>query len=319
MKKKFNQEMIKQRISNSAGVQKVNKINQWFDETKPGIFLNLITQNHTNAYAASIAFFFILSLIPAMMILCTILPYTNISKEYLISFFLRIIPDVFSETITNTINDIYFRASTVLPLASIILLWTACKGAMAMMDAMNTIYGSKSRNYLIKRILACIYTLFLLIVIILALFLVIVGNDIVNHIIAIVPQFKRLFDFIMNLRYCAAFIILTVLFSVVYFLMPNRKQNIFWQMPGAVITSVAWILFSIVFSIFLNHSNVFSIYGSLSIIILLMMWLYFCMYFSLIGANINRLLENGFIEKRTNKRLLKQQKKAFKKKIKEEA
>lgn len=289
-------------------ISKVKKLEERFKNSKLGIALDTITGNHTNAYAASIAFFFILSLIPALMVLCTILPYTNISKEYLISFFLRIIPDIFSDTITGIINDIYVRAATILPVASIFLLWTACKGAMAMMDAMNTIYQCESRNYLLKRLIASIYTLLVLIVIILALFLVIVGNDIVNFLLRIVPQFTELFHFIMNLRYSAAFIVLTLLFSVVYFLMPNRRQNLFWQMPGAVITSLFWVLFSVVFSIFLNRFNLFSIYGSLSIIITLMMWLYFCMYFALIGANINKYLEPLLIAKREKKKAMKVQK-----------
>lgn len=290
-------------------LDQANSINANFSKTKCGIFLDSLSKNHTNAYSASSAFFFFLSLIPAMMVLCTILPYTPISKEYLIEFFLKMVPDIFSDPITSTINDVYMRAGTVLPLASVVLLWTACKGAMAMMDAMNTIYKCNSRTYLIKRFLACIYTLFLLIVIIFALLLVIVGNDIVKRILMIVPQFTDLIEYIMSLRYLAAFIILTLLFSIVYFLMPNKRQNLLWQIPGAVVTSIGWILYSIVFSIFLSHSNAFSVYGSLSIIILLMMWLYFSMYFALIGANINYFLEPHHLRRREEKREFIKQKK----------
>ena len=63
------------------------------------------------------------------------------------------------------------------------------------------------------------------------------------------------------------------------------------QVPGAVIASIGWIIISKIFSIYLSLFKGFSImYGSLTTIILIMMWVYLCIYIILIGAEINNYI-----------------------------
>lgn len=67
------------------------------------------------------------------------------------------------------------------------------------------------------------------------------------------------------------------------------------QLPGALFTACAWQLISFVFSIYLDIFKGFSsMYGSLTTIILLMLWLYMCMYAILLGGEVNALLERYF-------------------------
>jgi membrane protein len=73
--------------------------------------------------------------------------------------------------------------------------------------------------------------------------------------------------------------------------LPSRKIKFIDQIPGAVITSAGWVSFSILFSFFVdNFSNYANIYGSLTAIIVLMLWMYICMYIMFIGAELNCIL-----------------------------
>ena len=64
------------------------------------------------------------------------------------------------------------------------------------------------------------------------------------------------------------------------------------QLPGAVFTACGWLLMSFVFSVYLDIFTGFTdMYGSLTTIILIMLWLYFCMYVILLGGELNALLE----------------------------
>ena len=118
---------------------------------------------HFNAFAASIAFFYFLSFVPILMVLCTVLPYTPISKEFLIHSLQNVVPAAFAELVDTQISDIYVRSGTILPIAAIVLLWTACKGMMALMDGLNKVYDLKEeRNYFIIRFIASLYTLLFL-------------------------------------------------------------------------------------------------------------------------------------------------------------
>ena len=60
------------------------------------------------------------------------------------------------------------------------------------------------------------------------------------------------------------------------------------QLPGAAFSAVSWGVFSWGFSLYVGIGEAYSTYGSLSLIIILMIWLYIGIYILLIGAQINR-------------------------------
>ena len=83
-------------------------------------------------------------------------------------------------------------------------------------------------------------------------------------------------------------VVLMVVFTVVYTWVPNKKLKLIHQIPGAVFSTIGWIVFSFFFSLYIKHFGGTSIYGSFSTIIFMMIWLYCCIYLFLIGANLNR-------------------------------
>ena len=87
---------------------------------------------------------------------------------------------------------------------------------------------------------------------------------------------------------------LSVAFLLMYKFLPNRKATLKSQLPGAVISAVAWSVFSLIFSIYLEYFNVSNMYGSLTTLIMIMLWVYFCMFIVLLGAEINAYFEDKF-------------------------
>ena len=86
--------------------------------------------------------------------------------------------------------------------------------------------------------------------------------------------------------------------------MPNRKSNIFYEFPGALLASVGWIVFSYGFSFYIDHMANFSVmYGSLTAIVLLLLWVYFCMYILFIAAELNYKIRNYVAKKIDDKRM----------------
>lgn len=81
---------------------------------------------------------------------------------------------------------------------------------------------------------------------------------------------------------------LTLFWILIYRFLPNRKDKLRNQVPGAVFAASGWLLLSFVFSIYLNIFTGFSnMYGSMTTIILLLLWLYGCMYIVLLGGEVN--------------------------------
>ena len=91
------------------------------------------------------------------------------------------------------------------------------------------------------------------------------------------------------------FAVLFVVFLVLYKVLPNRKATFKSQLPGAFIIAMAWLIFSYGFSLYFEFfPNFGNMYGSLTALIMVMLWLYVCMNLILYGAEINAYFENEF-------------------------
>ncbi len=75
-----------------------------------------------------------------------------------------------------------------------------------------------------------------------------------------------------------------------YNLMTSKKIPILKQLPGAIFSAVIWVIFSYVFTIYVNVSGKFGAYGMIGTIMVAMMWIYYCFFFLLIGGYINSFI-----------------------------
>ncbi len=256
---------------------------------KIGMNFNIkMSEKNISAYAASTAFFIFLSLVPMLMVICTMIPYTPLTEENLTKAITEVTPNQIDPMVTELIRDVYQRASTILPLAAIIMIWTAAKGLLALMRGLNAVNDvQERRNYFVVRFVAALYTVVMLIATVISLVIMVLGSKLVDVVLARIPQLEVLFSLIVNLRFIFSWVVLTLLFAVIYTYVPSKKLRFREQIPGASFTAVVWSVFSWGFSIYLNLSGSFSIYGSLSLIIIAMIWMYFCMYIILVGAYLN--------------------------------
>lgn len=246
-------------------------------------------KQNISAYAASIAFFFFLSIVPMLMVICMVIPYTPLTEENLVQAVTDITPDKVDPVVEGLIADVYDKSAGILSIAVIATLWSAAKGVMALMQGLNAVNGvDEKRNYFVIRAVACLYTVVMLIVVILSLFINVFGNQLVNLALHRIPQLQRLVTFLMHFRFLVVWAVLTLLFATVYAFMPDDKLRFREQIPGATFAAVVWSVFSWGFSMYVDYSNSYGIYGSLAIIIIILLWMYFCMYIIMIGAYLNR-------------------------------
>lgn len=246
-------------------------------------------KQNISAYAASIAFFFFLSIVPMLMVICMVIPYTPLTEENLVQAVTDITPDRVDPVVEGLIADVYDKSAGILSIAVIATLWSAAKGVMALMQGLNAVNGvDEKRNYFVIRAVACLYTVVMLIVVILSLFINVFGNQLVNLALHRIPQLQKLVVFLMHFRFLVVWAVLTLLFATVYAFMPDDKLRFREQIPGATFAAVVWSIFSWGFSMYVDYSNSYGIYGSLAIIIIILLWMYFCMYIIMIGAYLNR-------------------------------
>ena len=246
-----------------------------------------------NTYAASIAFFFFLSVVPMLIMICTIIPYTPLTEENLVELVTDLLPDQVDPLAESLISEVYDKSAGVLSVALIATIWSAAKGVMALMRGLNVVNDvEEQRNYFLVRIIASFYTVVMLLVVILSLFVMVFGDQLVAVTLHRLPQLQTLVSFVMNFRFLFVWAVLSVLFAAVYAYVPDKKLVFKEQIPGAVFSAVVWSVFSWAFSYYLTYGNTYGIYGNLSIIIIVLLWMYFCMYIIMIGAYVNRYFES---------------------------
>lgn len=255
-------------------------------------FSEEMRSKNINSFAASITFFIFLSLVPMLVLICTIIPYTPLTEENLMTAVAEVIPEVMNPLAQSLIAEVYDKSAGVLSVAAIATLWTAGKGVMALIQGLNAINGvEERRNYLVVRIVSSLYTLLMLVAVLLSLFVMVFGNKLVEVALRKVPTLQLVVSAIMRFRFVFGWILLTLLFSAIYAYLPNKKLHFREQIPGAIFSAVLWSIFSWGFSIYIEVFNSYSIYGSLSLLVIVMLWMYFCMYIILVGAFLNQYFQ----------------------------
>lgn len=241
------------------------------------------------SFAGSTAFFLFLSLVPMLMVICSVIPYTPLTENDIVIAFTDVTPDMADALVESIINEVYTESAGVMSLAILVTIWSAGQGVLALIRGLNSIYGiPEKRNYILLRLIASLYTIIMLVVLILSLFVMVFGNQLVDFVLYRIPPLHYIVEFIMHFRFIFVWAILTFLFSALYAFLPNKKNSYNEQIPGAAFSAILWGLFSYAFSLYVDRFNDFGLYGSISIIIVIMVWMYICMYIILIGAYLNK-------------------------------
>lgn len=261
--------------------------------------MDVVSSHHTGAYAAQAAYFFVLSMIPIILLLLTMVQFTSLTKDYIMNAVLQAFPTTVEGLIESIVDQVYSQSGTIIPITVLVALWSAGRGVLSITNGLNCVYESReTRNYVYLRIRASLYTVIFLVAIILSLALSVFGNRIAIMLNQYFPVLVRLIDTVIRSRTLITLGILTLFWDMVYKYLPNRKNigktTMKKQLPGAIFTACAWQVISFIFSIYLDIFTGFTtMYGSLTMIILIMLWLYMCMYVILLGGEVNALLQRA--------------------------
>lgn len=254
-----------------------------------GKLLEADANDHTGAYAAMSAFFFVLSLIPIILLLLTLVQYTPLTKIDVMSAVANVVPESITPAILAIVNQVYNQSAAVIPITVIVAMWSAGRGVLAVTAGLNCIYKSQeTRNYLYLRIRATFYTVSFIVVIVVTLVVLGFGNSISLFVEEHIPIASHVTKFLIEIRTITIFLGLIVFSLCIYKFLPNRKDCLFAQLPGAVFTAVGWLFTSFFVSKYMEIFKGFEdMYGSLTTIVLIMLWLYFSMYIMLLGGKVN--------------------------------
>lgn len=258
-------------------------------------FVKKCDDDHVAAFGAMSAFFVLLSLFPFMIFFLTLTKYAPFTKDDIINILTQMISFERSALITGLVNEIYRKTgASIFTISIIAALWSSSRGVYAIVKGLNAVYDiDDDRNYLVLRIFSLFCTVIFAILIIAMLILWVFGSSLYRYICKQMPVLASLAGYFMHKRLLMTVIVLTLLFMMIYRFIPGRKASFRKQWPGALIAALGWMLISAGCSFYVENFNNFSyVYGSMAGIIILLLWLHFCMSMIFYGAEINYFLEN---------------------------
>lgn len=254
-----------------------------------------ISRMHIPLHAAYAAYFITLAIFPGLLLILSILGYAGLDVTNLLELLAEILPKALMGMAEDLVFSVYQNASgTVLGISAVAALWSASRGIYGVLRGLNAIYDvSESRSYLYTRSISLVYTFFFLVVLVLTLVLHVFGNTLLNMLTMVDnPVLIFLVDLI-DLRFVLLLVIQSLFFSLMFMMLPN-KRNRFWEsLPGGIFASLGWLVYSDLFSIYVENFNRYSnIYGSVYAVALGLLWLYCCMSILFYGGALNRYLKN---------------------------
>ncbi|MCH5297663.1 MAG: YihY/virulence factor BrkB family protein [Ruminococcus sp.] len=252
--------------------------------------------SHDNVFAIAgqSAFFIILSAVPLLMFIVSLFQNLKIPIELVEEVLSGIFAPRMIDQISTYLTDAYQSAVGISFISLIVTLWSASQGIHAITNGLNRIYDAyENRNWLFLRIRAMIYTVILFAIILTLIIILVLGksiNNLLNPYLVGLPDFVSV---IYNMRYLIIFVMLMILFALIYRNFPNisreqhKEYGIKSQFPGAFLCTISWFVLSLGISVYVDDFNGFSIYGGLTRLAVVMIWIYFCMVCLMICAEIN--------------------------------
>lgn len=257
-------------------------------------FFKSIAKNEITGSGAKLTYYFILSIFPFLIFLLSIISFTPLVGEEVIITLIAILPNEAKSVVSGIVNELVAsRSETLLSTSFILTLWTGSLGITGLFRSINKAYNvEETRPFWKHKLLSVIFTIALAALIIIVLLTLVFGEIIANQIFIYLGAQDFFYQFWHFMRIIVPLLSLITTFVGLYIIAPSTSKGnrikLRYALPGAIFTSIGWIIASIVFSFYVrNFSNYTATYGSLGGIIVLLLWLNLTNMIIVIGAEVN--------------------------------
>jgi len=256
-------------------------------------FIKELLDDRVTMRAAAVAFYLFLALFPGIIFLFTLTPFLPI-EGFRAELFLTmesVLPSSGFKYLYATIDDITSKPrGGLLSIGFILAFLSTANGINAIMLSFDKKYEIyKQRSYLNRVIQAIKLTASLFMLLIISIFLIVIGDQIIAWIAVRLGMTSGLGLMLISLLRWAILIVLFFLgIGLVYHFGPAVKKK--WRLisPGTSFAALFSLLSSGGFSLFINNFNFYNkVYGSIGAVMVVMIWIYLNALILLIGFELN--------------------------------
>lgn len=272
------------------------------------LFIRDLTQNEILIRANGVAFSFILAIFPAIIFLFTLIPYITqlipeVNTQSIMAFLAEMMPASMYDVIASTVHDIISnQRGGLLTLGFVFSLYLATNGMMSLMNAFNACYKTDDRRGGLKtRLIATGLTINLAIVLIMAVVLLVVGQFVLDYLLLNLTELEWLEGidrFTVYLLFVLRFIVIFVVFfmavSTIYYFGPAIHYNWRFFSVGSFTATILILAVSYGFSYYITNFGTYNkVYGSIGVLIALMVWVQLVTVVLLVCYEINASIHDA--------------------------
>ena len=233
----------------------------------------------------NVAFFFVLALIPIITITLFVASSFSISLDSVVDFVSDVLPDEAGKIIVEIISGKGFDGSV--GTFNVIAFFVASNGTYAIISASNALYKIEDTDALRERVKSVVLLFILILLIVFLIVVPVLGGTLLNLINnnAFVDKIKVVYHLF---KWPFTFFMIFTTLKLIYTIAPSRQIASRTTTYGALFTTFFWTIATAIFSYYLKYfANYNVIYGNLSSIIILMIWVYLISYVFVMGIAIN--------------------------------
>ena len=269
----------------------MGKLRQWIQQGRQ--VADFLRPMQIPLHSAYTTFFLILSLFPFLLLFLGLLRSTPLETKDLMRIIEGWLPQKLMPLADALVESSYRHSSKIVVSISVIAaLYSASRGMFGLRNGLNAVYDLQGhRGFLRKRSLSVVYTSVLLLLLVLTLGLFLLGISLLDYLSMTTAPALLLLIRLIDLRWLLIALVQSLLFTLMYAWLPARRNRLRSCWPGAIAASLGWLVYTGLFSAYMDHFSGYSnIYGSIYALALGMLWLYFGIAIFFCGGAVNHWL-----------------------------
>jgi membrane protein len=251
-----------------------------------------VSRKHTFQMAAAMAYYFVLALFPALVLLSAVVSYLPINDllNQVVNLVGGVVPADSMKIVRYFVDHVIVpNRATLLSFGILGTLWSASGGFASAIEALDIAYEvEEGRPFWVTRPLAIGLTLLVGVLFLIAFAVMVVGPEFGKKLAEhhkLSWMFAAAWPYI---HWAVSFGFTVLAVEFLYFIAPNVRQRFWNTLPGALISVSCWVALSYVLGIYFRSFAHFSkTYGALGAVVALMVWLYWNGFIMLLGAELN--------------------------------
>lgn len=261
-------------------------------------FLHYYQASDSELTSVAVAYYWLISIFPLLLILVNILPYFHISVSNFLNVTNGFLPDTVYDVVAKIVMEVLTQPSTgLLSFAVFSALWTFSKSMNYLQKAFNKAYGvAKSRGLIYQQLMSLLVSFGLQILFALALFLSVFGRMLLNLIKSSWKSDSPIFDYLQDLTGPLVYALIFAILVMIYYFLPNVKvRRIRNVLPGSTFVLLTLVLLLNIFSVYVNNyvNHLVDVRFFSSIVVVVMMfWFILIAKILIVGAVINASVQS---------------------------